>query len=121
MPLAHPPAGAPTKINVIDTEEKGSGVNLASYLLVDGFKREYEMAVVVSNDSDLVEPIRLVQGELGLPVTVVNPHCYTHNPSRQLQQIATTYIRLRPVALEACQFPPSLKDAHGVIHKPAGW
>lgn len=37
---------------VLIPEEKGSDVNLASYLLIDGFERDYEVAVVVSNDSD---------------------------------------------------------------------
>jgi len=53
-------------VEILDTKEKGSDVNLATYLLMDGFKREYEMAVVISNDSDLVEPIKLVTSERGL-------------------------------------------------------
>ena len=53
-------------------EEKGSDVNLASHLLVDGFTGKYEVAVVVSNDADLLEPHpRLVRAVLGLPVGVV--------------------------------------------------
>ena len=120
-PLADSAPDAPTFVTVIRTEEKGSDVNLASYLLVDGFKREYEMAVVVSNDSDLAEPIRLVRCELGLPVTVVNPHLDSPHPSYQLQKCASKCMNLWPGSLQACQFPPTLRDAHGVIHKPAGW
>jgi hypothetical protein len=37
---------------VIKTEEKGSDVNLATYLLLDAFKQDCEAAVVISNDSD---------------------------------------------------------------------
>ena len=33
-----------------DSEEKGSDVNLATRLLVDGFNGDYEQAVVVSNE-----------------------------------------------------------------------
>lgn len=33
-------------------EEKGSDVNLATELLVDGFKRRFDMAAVVTNDAD---------------------------------------------------------------------
>jgi uncharacterized LabA/DUF88 family protein len=45
---------------VIKTEEKGSDVNIATHLLMDGFRNDYELAVVVSNDSDLLLPIQVV-------------------------------------------------------------
>ncbi|MDE0168706.1 MAG: hypothetical protein OXS29_04225 [bacterium] len=48
-PLAEPVAGLPAHVLVRDSEEKGSDVNLATRLLVDGFNGDYEQAVVVSN------------------------------------------------------------------------
>ena len=44
----------PNTIEIFKTEEKGSDVNLASHLLLDGFRGNYECAIVVSGDSDLV-------------------------------------------------------------------
>lgn len=73
MPLAHPPQGGPVTVEVIKTEEKGSDVNLAAYLLLDGFRGDYDTAVVISNDSDLAEPIRMVQSELGLRAGIYSP------------------------------------------------
>jgi hypothetical protein len=73
MPLAHPPSTGPHTVEVIRTEEKGSDVNLASYLLLDGFRSDCEATVVISNDSDLKVPIELARAELGLVVGVVNP------------------------------------------------
>ena len=64
--VADPRSNKPTPrlplqtVDVIEQEEKGSDVNLASYLLVDAFAQEYDVAIVVSNDSDLVTPITLV-------------------------------------------------------------
>ena len=52
MPLAQQPAFGPKTVEVIKTEEKGSDVNLATYLLVDAFRRDAEAFVVISNDSD---------------------------------------------------------------------
>ena len=49
-------------------------MNLASYLLLDVFRGDCEVAIVVSNDADLKEPIAIVKNELGLSVGVVNPH-----------------------------------------------
>ncbi len=57
MPLASPNRGS---AKVIKTEEKGSDVNLATHLLVDGFDHDYELAVVVSNDSDLLAQFKLL-------------------------------------------------------------
>lgn len=45
MPLANPPVSGPRTVEVLDTEEKGSDVNLAAYLLLDGFQGDYEVAV----------------------------------------------------------------------------
>jgi hypothetical protein len=56
----------PNTVEVWKTEEKGSDVNLATALLSDGFKGLYEVAVVVSNDSDLAWPIQVVRDELKL-------------------------------------------------------
>lgn len=69
FPLTNPPQ----KVRVLKVEGKGSDVNLAAHMLWDGFRRDYECAVVVSNDSDLLEPIRIVRRELGIPVGVINP------------------------------------------------
>ena len=72
-PLAEPVAGLPSHVLVRDSEEKGSDVNLATRLLVDGFNGEYEQAVVVSNDADFSGAMRYVRDDLGLRMTLVNP------------------------------------------------
>ena len=72
--LVNPPNRGPKYAEVWVTEEKGSDVNLASHLLVDGFRARYDLAVVVSNDSDLKEPVRFVREDLNSPVGVLNPH-----------------------------------------------
>ena len=119
MPLVNPTPGGSRTAEVLRTEEKGSDVNLATYLLLDGFRGDYELAVVISNDSDLVHPIELVQHELGRPVGVVNPH--PHTMSWALKNAASFYRVIRQGALRDSQFPDTLEDAHGVIRKPATW
>jgi hypothetical protein len=118
MPLAHLRRLGPKTVEVMKTEEKGSDVNLATFLLLDGFRSDYEVAAVISNDSDLKVPIEVVQSELGLRVGVVNPHP-TARRSRALR--GTFFKQLRPSALKACQFPPTLQDAQGRIRKPRSW
>lgn len=123
-PLADPDARKPTPLlpiqtaYVIEMEEKGSDVNLASYMLVDGFKGEYDVAIVVTNDSDLAEPIRLVRSEIGLKVVLVNPR---KTVSAHLRGLADSYTNIREWVVRESRFPPTLTDAYGTIEKPARW
>jgi uncharacterized LabA/DUF88 family protein len=118
MPLANPKKGEPATVEVIKTEEKGSDVNLASHLLHDAHLGLYECAIVVSGDSDLLEPVRLVIDELHLPVGVLNPQ---KHPCAVLKKKATFYKHLRPHFLAESQFPQTMKDASGTFHKPPNW
>lgn len=108
----------PRYVRVLKSEEKGSDVNLASHLVHDAHLGEFAVAIVVTNDSDLVEPIRIVTQELGLPVGVLNPCA---QPAGQLRKAATFYSQLRKSALPKAQFPAQLRDAHGGFHKPPAW
>ena len=59
MPVADAPPGAQRYETVIKTEEKGSDVNLATHLVADAFRQRFEAAVLITNDSDLTEPVRI--------------------------------------------------------------
>lgn len=118
LPLAHPPTSGSRMVDVMRTEEKGSDVNLASYLLLDGFRKEYEQAVIVSNDADLVTPIKIARDEFGLKVGLLNPQ---EKPSLVLKEAVDFYRKLRQGPLSVSQFSNSLEDADGVFRKPARW
>ena len=119
-PLAEPVTGLPPYVLVRDSEEKGSDVNLATRLLVDGFNGEYEQAVVVSNDADFAGAMRYVRDDLGLRVTLVNPDPRNSSP-RELAEAATYVKRLWKSHLRRSLFPDTLTDGIGTITKPAGW
>ena len=119
-PLAEPLPGLPTHVLVRDSEEKGSDVNLATRLLVDGFNGEYEQAVVVSNDADFAGAMRYVRDDLGLRVTLVNPDSRNASP-RELAEAATYIKRLWKSHLRRSQLPDVLTDKVGDISKPASW
>lgn len=118
MPLAKKPRRGSRMVEVIKTEEKGSDVALGALLVSHGYQSRYEAAIVVSNDSDLVLPIKIVSRELGLPVGLLNPHPYF---STELLKVAKFKKRIRPGVLEASQFPDEMEDADGTITKPASW
>jgi uncharacterized LabA/DUF88 family protein len=121
MPLYPPPATGAKTVQVMKSEEKGSDVNLATYLLVNAFDDEYETAVVVTNDSDLAEPIRLVRQKFKKTVLVLHPCGPGRKPSFELRKVATKSLLLDISLLAACHLPATLTDAHGTIHKPATW
>lgn len=107
---------------VIKTEEKGSDVNIATHFLRDAFRGRFEVGVLITNDSDLAEPVRIVSQELKLKVGVLSPVCRgRRRPSRQLLKHATFTKRLRDGVLRASQFADPLSDSKGAIHKPGSW
>lgn len=108
----------PRFIEVWKTEEKGSDVNLGAHLVRDACRGALDVAVLITNDSDLFEPARIVRDELGLRVGIVNPHPHR---SRKLAQVSTFYRQVRTGVLAASQFPSTLRDAAGTFHKPAVW
>jgi hypothetical protein len=114
--------GKPTYAEVWITEEKGSDVNLASHLLIDGFRARYDLAVVVSNDGDLKDPVHFVRHDLKAPVGVLNPHGNrSWALSRKSLPRGSFYKPIRRAALRASQFPPQVPDAKGIVHKPPSW
>ena len=116
--MAHPQVNGPRTVEVLKTEEKGSDVNLATYLLVDAFKKDCEKLVVLSNDSDLKTPIEYVRSQLGLCVGIFSPH---KEKSYALSQASDFYRPIRNGPLTASQFPGQLTDAQGTITKPGSW
>lgn len=117
-----PPRGRSPFRQVWKTEEKGSDVNLASHLLIDGFRARYDLAVVISNDGDLKEPVEFVRHDLKAPVGVLNPHptrSWALSPHKLPH--GSFYKPIRRGALAASQFPATMTDQNGTFSKPVGW
>ena len=117
MPLVSPaPNGARTAL-VWKTEEKASDVNLATHLLLDAVAGDFDLAIVVSNDSDLGEPIRITT-ERYAPVGVYRPN---RRHSGRLQAVAAWYKPVFPASLRRARFPAQVRDSTELICKPATW
>ncbi len=141
MRLADPPAPpARATVEVIKMEEKGSDVNLATYMLVDAFRKDCDQLVVITNDSDLAEPIRILNKEMDIPVVVLNPHSkdtaarlaertgrpVKYSPSVSLRTASRFFKDIRssgPAShMALSQFAEHIVDASGrTISKPADW
>ena len=121
LPLYPPPNVGPKMVQVLRTEEKGSDVNLATHLLLDGFAKDASAAFVMSDDSDLLGPVEATSQILGMHVGILNPQVRREEPNRALQKVADSYRPIRQGALRASQFPATLTDSRGTITKPSGW
>lgn len=126
MPLANPVPGRSPVVQVLKTEEKGSDVNLATYLLLDGLDGLYDEAVVLSDDSDLEGPIKAAKDRFG-PVHVVSPRGPTITPAgprapNVMSHAGSSWTPLDPTLLLAAQLPSPLALPSGrTIYRPPRW
>ena len=105
-------------VRVVKTEEKGSDVNMATQLLLDVYHNDFEVAVIISNDSDLLMPIQVVTREFKKPVGLLNPQKHVSNA---LLPHVVFIKHIRQGVLAKSQFPLTLTDKRGVFSKPASW
>jgi uncharacterized LabA/DUF88 family protein len=107
-------------VKVWNTEEKGSDVNLAVHLLNDAWNHEYDCAVLVSNDSDLAEPMRLIKDQFQKSIGIIIPGKEKERPaSKELIKYADFYRRIREGVLKISQLPDPIPGTN--IRKPSGW
>lgn len=98
-------------------EEKGSDVNLAAHLINDAWKGSFDAAAVISNDTDLIEPIRIVTVERGKNLVLVCPGRWQASPP--LARVATQVRHIHKAMLVAAQFPDPIPRT--TIRKPPSW
>jgi uncharacterized LabA/DUF88 family protein len=107
-------------VEILDSEEKGSDVNLAVHLVNDGWRGQYDAALVLSQDTDLAEAMRIVRDELGLKVGLVWLDGRRPNPN--LSDVASFVRHVSKADLAASQFPNPIVRQDGTrLHKPESW
>lgn len=134
--LLHPPDARPLGyvwnqphpefVYVATPQEKGSDVKLGVHLVRDAFQGNFDVAFVITNDTDLVEPIRIVTQELGKDVVIVAPIRQRHKnrpvPAPSLTAAATSVAYIDDTDLAKAQFPDQVQKHNGkMLVKPAGW
>lgn len=115
-PLASPQKNLKV-VEVIKTEEKGSDVNLAVHLLNDGWLDVYDCAVVVTNDSDISESMRLARLRPNKRLGLLTPG--TRHPSQQLLRHADFHRHIRKRVLRKNQLPSPVPGTN--LTKPNNW
>ena len=117
FPLADPAENGRI-VSVIRSEEKGSDVNLAVHMVSDAWEDLYDCAVLISNDSDFAEAMRLTKEKHPQKlVGLISPVKRSH--SVQLYRQADFFARVRASFLRDSQLPDPIPGTN--LHKPAGW
>ena len=106
--------------DVIKTEEKGSDVNLALHVLNDAWHDRYDCAVIVSNDSDLAEAVRLVKKQHRKHIVLLVPgDPVARPPAIQLKRFAHRTVSIPLTAIISSQLPNPIPGT--TIRKPPEW
>ena len=109
-----------TYVEVHDTEEKGSDVNLATYLLKDAYEDKFDVALVMSQDTDLIEPLRIVRHELDKVLGVA--WFDRSQPGKRHKRNASFIRHVSNTMLRESQFPdPVIGKGGRRIPKPEEW
>ncbi len=99
-------------------EEKASDVHIATQLLSDAFRGNFDIAMIMSGDADVVPAIRVVVDELKLPTIVAFP------PKRvlaELKSVASSCIHVNRSHIGKSQFPNEFEHEGHVFKRPAKW
>lgn len=104
------------------SKEKQTDVGIAVEIVADACSNAYDMAVLVSGDSDLVPAVKKVR-ELGKTVHVYVPHRGTSlgQYARELRDAASTYAQLPHALFPKVLLPDSVSTPSGQVAKPQGW
>jgi uncharacterized LabA/DUF88 family protein len=109
------------KQSVLKTAEKRSDVNLASHLLFDACQNKFDLAIIITNDSDLLEPIKLVR-RLNKEFLILSPHLkYCHDFVMNFHK--SSMRKISQSDIEKSQFDDVIVDAAGEVKatRPRKW
>jgi uncharacterized LabA/DUF88 family protein len=100
--------------------EKMTDVNIATHLLTDAFNNSFDIAIVISADSDLTGPINIV-GKLFVNKKVV----VAFPPDRvsfDLKNAASAYFHIGRKIFSISQLPQAIQLPNGIkIQRPGSW
>ncbi|MHA8066033.1 NYN domain-containing protein [Aquirufa sp. ROCK2-A2] len=106
--------------NWIVPNEKMTDVNMATQILADAFQDNYDVAIVITGDSDLVPSIQFVNDTFVEKSVVVFFPPQRHNDS--IEDAARSSLIITRKKLMDAQLPKEIRKKDGYVStKPEGW
>ncbi len=103
-----------------DYNEKMTDVQIATQMMVDAYKDNYDMAMLISGDSDLVPPIRAIHDNFNKKRVFVLFPPKRHNQSVAL--VAKGSMTLGRKKIKDAQFSKNVTKKDGfILKKPSEW
>jgi uncharacterized LabA/DUF88 family protein len=120
------PQNLPELVRIHTAEEKGSDVNLASHLVRDALTDQIDAAFVITNDTDLIEPMRIAKEEAGKIVGLLSPIFRKQNADGNwddahigLRNAASFTLYIHNLHFSKAQFPQRIPGT--AVLRPATW
>jgi len=112
---------SPSHVKIVKYEEKGSDVNLGCHLVKDTYTDKFDLAIIITDDTDLCLPIEMVKKEnkqIKLVSSKTKTPTHLYNIVSQ-KNIAYTNQRI----IQTSQFPSTITDTDGdtIVIKPSAW
>lgn len=102
------------------SKEKMTDVNIATHMIIDAYKDEYDVAILISGDSDLVPPVKEIRANF--PQKEIFIAFPPRRESNELRKYANSAFAIAKKKLEACQLPKEVENKFAfVIKKPTEW
>lgn len=104
----------------MDQKEKMTDVNIATHLIVDAYQDRYDMAMLISGDSDLVPPIKAVHSLFKQKRVFVSFPPKRHNQTVAVAAKGSQTIGRKSLA--DSQLPATITKSDGyVLARPVEW
>ncbi len=94
-------------------------MNIAIKLLTLGFNDEYDTAMIISGDSDLIPSVKALKKEL--PAKKIGIAIPIHRTANELQTIADFYMKIKEKHLASCILPEEIEINGRKITRPPTW
>lgn len=118
-PITEDENGKVKVVKVRKTEEKGSDVALASFILFYAASDSADTFVLLSNDSDFVPTMSLLASEMGKEIGWLR---IPMRSSKALGALPFKFVsEIRDWALENSQFPDDVDLGKTSVRKPKDW
>ena len=101
-------------------EEKRTDVNIAIHLLTNAYKDNYDKAVLISGDSDIIPAVKAVKQ--AFPKKEISLVIPVGGKAHELAKVVGSSVRMKEIHLKTSQLPNTVTRKNGVVlQRPKEW